>query len=182
MPGALERDRALVASWPQGVSVSTQEQGCVCANASMCTDIHLCAEDSSAWGARILPGIWALSVRTFMYGCVHIHTQHGTHVHSSPCLHSSVSAFRNAGVCVRNGVQVYNASSTWTEYTFAFIAGDLHVTIYTWLIGCVCVCDRQSVCVGHRFMWRQKRCLLIPSFLLMNHWEIHVWENCIFHA
>lgn len=162
--------------------MSTQEQGCVCANASMCTDIHLCAEDSSTWGARILPGIWALSVRTFMYGCVHIHTQHGTHVHSSPCLHSSVSAFRNAGVCVRNGVQVYNASSTWTEYTFAFIAGDLHVTIYTWLIGCVCVCDRQSVCVGHRFMWRQKRCLLIPSFLLMNHWEIHVWENCIFHA
>lgn len=61
------------------------------------------------------------------------------HVHSSPCLHSSVTASYNAGVCVRNGVQVYNAASTCTEYTFAFIAGDLHVTIYTWLIGCVCV-------------------------------------------
>lgn len=101
-------------------------------------------------GARILPGMWALSVRTFMCECVHIHTQHGTHVHSSPCLHSSVSASRNAGVCVRNGVQVYNAASTCTEYTFAFIAGDLHVTIYTWLIGCVCVCVcvTGSLCVG----------------------------------
>ena len=73
----------------------------------------------------------------------------------------------NAGVCVRKGVHVYNTASTCTDYTLAFIAGDLHVTTYMWLIGSVCVCvcvtgslcvqdtglcgDRKGVCRFHRF-------------------------------
>lgn len=69
------------------VSVYPRAEGCVCKHIHVHRHTPVC-RGLFCTGARILPGIRALSVRTFMCGCIHTHMQHGTHVHRSPCLHS----------------------------------------------------------------------------------------------